>query len=174
MGNFDTALKFVLRNEGGYVNHDLDRGGATNYGITHKTLRKYRNKPVTIDDIKNLTMDEVKDIYRTMYWDTLYLDSVDVKLSTLVFDQAVNRGPKSACKQLQRILKVKADGSIGKISHTALTNYLDSYGSVLKLGMEYIKESQTFYVTLVKRRPNQIAFLHGWMNRTHEMMDVLI
>lgn len=39
---FDICLDEVLRQEGGYVDHPSDPGGATNMGITHKTLARWR------------------------------------------------------------------------------------------------------------------------------------
>jgi lysozyme family protein len=35
--SFAAALAFVLKHEGGYVDHPLDPGGATNRGITRTT-----------------------------------------------------------------------------------------------------------------------------------------
>ena len=38
---FETALLFVLKWEGGYVNNKYDKGGATNYGITQNTYNNW-------------------------------------------------------------------------------------------------------------------------------------
>ncbi|MEX0307413.1 MAG: glycosyl hydrolase 108 family protein [Ruegeria sp.] len=42
--NFNACLKHILKWEGGYVDHPKDPGGATNHGITHKTLASFRGK----------------------------------------------------------------------------------------------------------------------------------
>jgi lysozyme family protein len=39
---FNKALSFALRWEGGYSNHPNDRGGETNFGVTHAVYRAYR------------------------------------------------------------------------------------------------------------------------------------
>ena len=39
---FERALTFVLRWEGGYVDHPADPGGATNYGVTQRTYDAWR------------------------------------------------------------------------------------------------------------------------------------
>ena len=39
---FDACLAEVLKQEGGYVDNPLDPGGATNLGITRKTLAAWR------------------------------------------------------------------------------------------------------------------------------------
>lgn len=58
---FEEAVEFVLAYEGGYVNDPNDPGGETNFGISK---RAYPNV-----DIKNLTREDVIDIYRRDYWD---------------------------------------------------------------------------------------------------------
>ena len=52
---FDEALKFVLKQEGGYSNHPADKGGATNKGIIQSVYNRYRRD-------KNLSIRSVKDI----------------------------------------------------------------------------------------------------------------
>ena len=40
MSHFDTAIKKVLKHEGGYVDHKNDPGGATKYGISLRFIRQ--------------------------------------------------------------------------------------------------------------------------------------
>ena len=65
---FDRALPLVLAHEGGYVDHPSDPGGATNLGITRKTLARWRKvSPFTSlpkSEVKNLTEASVAPIYR--------------------------------------------------------------------------------------------------------------
>ena len=42
MAKFDVVIERVLAHEGGYVNHPKDPGGATNFGITQRTLTSIR------------------------------------------------------------------------------------------------------------------------------------
>jgi len=39
---FETALPFVLRWEGGFVDHPADPGGRTNRGVTQRTYDAWR------------------------------------------------------------------------------------------------------------------------------------
>ena len=39
--NFDTALKALLKHEGGYVNHPQDPGGMTNLGVTKRVWEEF-------------------------------------------------------------------------------------------------------------------------------------
>jgi hypothetical protein len=62
---FGRCVEVVLGHEGGFSDHPEDPGGATNFGITHKTLAEFRGvDSVTKEDVRNLTRDEAKEIYR--------------------------------------------------------------------------------------------------------------
>ena len=102
---WDSAINFVLEQEGGYVNNPFDKGKETKYGISKKA---YPN-----EDIKNLTLDRAKEIYYRDYWTRCKCDNLPDALSVAVFDFAVNSGVKTAIKKLQIALGVKADGIIG-------------------------------------------------------------
>lgn len=103
--SFKTAVKIVLDHEGGYVNHPNDPGGETKYGISK---RSYPN-----EDIKNLTIERVKEIYRADYWLPLEAFELGDTLTTLLFDMAVNMGKRRAARCLQDALGVMGDGIIG-------------------------------------------------------------
>lgn len=82
--NFDQAFEILLKHEGGWVNDQRDPGGETKFGIS-KTA--YPNI-----DIKNLTLDAAKIIYRSDYWDECNLDKLPSWCRYMVFDCAVNQG----------------------------------------------------------------------------------
>jgi hypothetical protein len=81
--NFDKAIKFTLKWEGGET---YDTGGHTKYGISK------RGHPDV--DIKNLTLAQAKAIYKKDYWDKLNLDEIRFgnAWAVVVFDTAVNLG----------------------------------------------------------------------------------
>lgn len=110
---FMKSIPLVLAHEGGYVDHPRDPGGATNLGITINTLRAYRGRPVTKDDVKNLTRKEAEAIYRKNYWQPIKGDDLPAGLDYAMFDYAVNSGVSRAVKELQRIVGVKQDGVMG-------------------------------------------------------------
>lgn len=103
---FDTALKAILKFEGGYVNDAKDPGGETKYGISK---RAYPN-----EDIKNLSLARAKEIYKADYWDVCRCDNLPDPLALFVFDCAVNQGTNTAIRMLQEVVGVKADGVIGQ------------------------------------------------------------
>jgi lysozyme family protein len=100
----DRALKTVLKWEGGYVNHPKDPGGATNMGITQKTLQGWRGAPVTAEDMKALTHKEAEAIYKARYWAACQCEALEFPVALMVFDAAVNHGPGRAARLLQEAL----------------------------------------------------------------------
>jgi len=116
---FAECLAVVLRHEGGFVNHPDDPGGATNMGITARTLAEWRGRPVTVDDVRALTRSEAEDIYWTRFWTRLRADSAPLGLDLSVFDFGVNSGPTRATRVLQNVLRVTPSGAIGATTFDA-------------------------------------------------------
>lgn len=114
--NFETALRHVLRFEGGYVDHPDDPGGATNLGITRATLAAYRGRPVSKGEVRALGHETARAIYRRQYWDTLRCDEMPAGIDLALFDSGVNQGTARASRLLQTALKVGVDGIIGPVT----------------------------------------------------------
>lgn len=130
--NLNKCLEEILRHEGGYADHPNDPGGATNMGITHKTLARWRRiSPwwqLPKSEIKALNQREVTAIYKARYWDRVAGNALPGGLDLTLFDFAVNSGPVRAIKALQRELKVRADGAIGPITRSALKAHIARTG----------------------------------------------
>jgi lysozyme family protein len=109
---FDQAFEKLIGHEGGYVNHPNDPGGETKFGISK---RAYPNV-----DIKNLTLDKAKTIYKSDYWIASGCEDVAVEIRFHLFDAAVNSGVGQAKKWLQVALGVEADGQIGPKTREAI------------------------------------------------------
>lgn len=120
--------KYVLASEGGYVNHPRDPGKATNMGITIATLRAWRGRPVTNEDVRNLSQEEALAIYKAQYWDTVRADQLPLGLDYLTFDYAVNSGSARAMKDLQRTVGADVDGVIGQKTLSKISNYIAENG----------------------------------------------
>ncbi|WP_084587840.1 glycoside hydrolase family 108 protein [Devosia riboflavina] len=121
---FERCLTEILRHEGGYVDHPSDPGGATNMGITRKTLARWRKVtpwtglPKTA--VAALTRNEAALIYRANYWNTAKAGSMPSGVDLALFDFAVNSGPDRAARVLQAALGVAADGEIGPVTLAAV------------------------------------------------------
>ncbi len=89
---FPAYMPQLFKHEGGYVDHPRDPGGATNLGITLKTLRAWRGQPVSKADVRALTKAEAEAIYRKEYWDRIGGDALLAGPDAMLFDVAVNSG----------------------------------------------------------------------------------
>lgn len=110
--NFDTAFDRLISNEGGYVNDLKDPGGETSWGISKRTYPGL--------DIKNLTRDQAKVIYRRDFWEPLGDAHPAIKFQ--VFDFAVNSGIQTAIRKLQAAIGVADDGHWGPLSSAKLAS----------------------------------------------------
>lgn len=156
----------IIEREGGdkYTNNPADAGGPTKYGITLRTLQRWRARPCTAEDVKNLTRSEARDIYHAYYVvEPRFTSIYDVPLRETVIDIGVNCGTDAATKMLQRSLGVEPDGVLGTQTVSALFA-CDPY----KVRRDLSKRLMMYYIDICKRKPSQLVFLSGWINRAWE------
>ena len=156
---FDDIIEVVLEHEGGYVHDPKDLGGETNFGITKRFYPDV--------DIKNLTKEGAKEIYKKDYWDKNKVDDLPDDLKYIFFDCCVNQGRGTAVKILQRAIngkggKLKVDGGFGPGTKAALAKYKPSLDRVRCYRLKH-------YYDLVNRKPEQERFLFGWFRRGLEV-----
>ena len=133
--NYQTAFDKVIGHEGGYVNHPSDPGGETKYGISKNTYSDL--------DIKNLTKDEARQLYRNDYWDKYKIYSIlDYFLAEKAIIAIVNIGPTNGIICLQRAVRavtgriLKEDGVLGSKTSSSInvcdeTSLIAAYKSEL-------------------------------------------
>ena len=139
---FEAALQKTLGYEGGYVEDDAGKG-PSNFGI---------NKSANPDiDVKNLTKEKARELYKKRYWDAIGGDALAAKnpaLATVAFDTAVNMG---VGKANQLVAKAKDDPST-------------------LLGLR-----QQHYDSLVKDNPEKFApYAKGWKARVADLATSVI
>ena len=186
MSRFNECFQKVLNIEGGYSDHPSDKGGKTNYGITEGTLNAaYKAGLVKHNDIKKLTVNEAKTIYKINYWDKSKCDELPIPLDYLVFDAAINHGIGGAGELLQksinRIMKaniVKVDGAIGPLTLGAVDKYLNQYKSNCTFPLEllchvFLLERVQRYNLAIAKDATQKDFIHGWLNRVRKNYEII-
>ena len=107
--NFDIAFERLIGHEGGYVFLPQDPGGETNWGVTLRVARENGY----MGDMRSLSREQAKSIYRTAYWARSGAESYDPAIGFQVFDTAVNHGIGNAIRFLQRAVGVADDGLVG-------------------------------------------------------------
>lgn len=149
MSHFSECVEVILQLEGGYSNDPYDPGGETKYGISKAAYPDL--------DIPNLTKADAILIYKRDYWQRINGDNLPPALALLVFDMAVNAGPKKAAQLLQRMVGATDDGVIGMETLAAVR-------------VPYSAQSLRFYtarrIDYYTRLPGWKAFGMGWTQRT--------
>lgn len=148
MKNFDQCFKWLLIDEGGYTNDPADSGGATNFGITIKDYRMYINPKGTPADVKKMTVDQAKRIYKSKYWDALGCDKLPSGVDYACFNYGVLAGIGRPKANLKRFADIKDPD---------------------KLIDAMCDEMKGFLQRLAARRPKDQRFLKGWMNRVDRL-----
>jgi len=151
--NIEEIIRHTIALEGGYVNNPKDSGGETKYGISK------RSYPTIV--IKNLTIEQAIDIYRHDFWDKINLSLLNnEKVASKVFDIGVNMGTGIPVRFLQQIVKAKEDGILGVDTAELVNN-----GNPELIVNELRKKQLQRYADIVIRKPEQIEFFKGWINR---------
>ncbi len=167
MPGFAQALPVVLRFEGGFVDDPVDRGGATNFGVTQKVYDAYRVKHrLGKVSVRDITTEEVESIYHTGYWLKGKCDALPWPASLCHFDATVNHGPRNAAKLLQRAVGAVPDGKIGPHTREAIGR-VPTY----RLTEHLLWERVRFYLKIVQRRPEQKRFIVGWLGRVLHLVE---
>lgn len=174
MSTFEKAFERLILVEGGYSDDPADLGGKTKYGITEAVARANGY----LHDVRDLTREQAKAIYKSQYWNTLSLDKVAAMAPTIaeeMFDTAVNCGVGKAGEFLQRALNafnreqkdypdLKVDGNTGPMTVSALHTFLLRRGlegeRVLHRALNALQGSR--YIEISEARQKNEAFTYGW------------
>ncbi len=171
----EQIIDAILEREGGYTNRADDPGGPTNHGITQQRLAEWRCRPVTADEVRGLSVEEARTIYRHAYIQGPGLGKIqDDSLRALLVDCAVLHGPRNAVRFLQRALGVADDGAFGDVTMGALWR-LDRKRLLWLVFAErvmFLGRIITDNLTDADRDgvPDNTEFAKGWLARVAAMM----
>ena len=121
---------------------------------------------IDVDDIKSMTVEEARHIYRVHFWDKYDYDKIDdFTVAARLFDMTVNMGAIQAGKIIQRALNqcghnLVVDGKVGPNTFAAI-NCTDSEA----LMAEIRNEHREFYLRLIEQKPHLAKYRRGWLRR---------
>lgn len=162
--NLVTVQKWIGLSEGGYVNNKKDHGGETNRGITQKAFDAFnRERDLPLKSVRQITRDEAEAVIKENYLDAVRFDELPAGLDYAMADYSVNSGPGRAIKELQKILKVSADGIFGNQTMVKVREFEDISLLVEKLCIARLKFMQS-----LKHWPD---FKNGWTARVMGKRD---
>ncbi len=133
-----------------------DKGGRTNWGISERAYPEYWKDGHVPDK------EDARQIYWHEYvtpWNSLI--GINEPLRICCIDDSVMSGVETAKKQLQEVLGVLVDGIIGTETINAVLAI-----SGKKLVKNYTVARTIRLARLVQKRPTDLKFLVGWLNRT--------
>lgn len=115
---FNNFLNCILEREGGYNPDDMGQPG--NHGILQSTYSAWLEKKGRSNrDVKDITMDEVRQIYYEEYYVASGAHKIkDAKLALYVFDTAVNCGVSIAKRFL-----AESKGDLDKFEELRIAYY---------------------------------------------------
>ena len=184
--NFSIAHAFTAKWEGGLSDDAADSGGLTKFGVDLAMMQDIASTqagrdtldrmgiilPVTRNTIKNLTETQAASIYRWQAWDALKLDQIPLRPAVVLYDAAVNSGPKQSVKFAQRGYNacvaygqpLDTDGIMGPKTLLAMKQ-----ADTDKILMAMLDQREKFFNDLVAAKPSQEVFLRGWLNRVTDL-----
>lgn len=167
MAQIEKLAPKIAKWEGGYVNDPLDKGGATNMGITIGTWKQVgydKNGDGDIDasDIKMLDKKDFSRVLR-QYWNRWKADSIsNQSIADILVDWVWGSG-KWGIIIPQRILGVIADGIVGPKTIQALNNadQKELFSKIFEARVKFLND-------IVRNNPSQKRFIKGWLNRLND------
>ena len=162
----------ILKWEGGYANDPVDRGGATNMGVTIGTATGYYKKGaknfdkngdgrITADDIKALTKEDFTYVLRK-FWDHCRADEINNQsIAEIIVDWAWGSGPGTAMKKMSRVLGLN---SSTKMTDEMLAK-INGWQPQEDLFNKIWHARESHFNGIVSNNPSQRKFIKGWMRR---------
>ena len=180
MASFEKAILNTFKAEGGYQADPKDNANyigknliGTNRGISAQGYYAYYKRIPTVSQMKNLTVEQAKSIFKGNYWDKIGGDFIiNQSVAELMFQYIIGSG-SSQLSDLKDIANsihgsdvlVENDAPFIK-SECEFINKLDQK----KYHAALIEWRLKWYDFVVQRNPDKIKFLQGWKNRlnTHK------
>lgn len=173
MADVNKLSPFILKWEGGFVNHPKDPGGATNMGVTIAVWKaqgydKDGDGDIDVADLKLITPVDAKKILKSNYWNRWFADQIQSQAVANTLVDWVWGSGAWGIRIPQRILGVKDDGIVGYVTLNAVNKAIkeDKAGFLKKLydaRFKYLKD-------IVKSNPELSVFLEGWNNRMNDLV----
>jgi len=164
MAQAELLIPFIKRWEGGFVNDPVDRGGATNMGITIGTFRQFFGNNRTVEDLKNITEDQWMHIFRRGFWDRWRADQITSQSVANILVDWVWASGVHGIRFPQRVLQVTDDGIVGPITLGAVNRT-----TPLEFFHEIRGVRKLFIFDIIKATPSQERFRNGWLNRINDL-----
>jgi lysozyme family protein len=183
MPSLRELLDDLIGHEGGFVDDPDDRGGTTNWGISLRYAKTVGDRDgdgkldldldsdgdVDGKDIKLLTRQQAEDLYIRDFLKGPNIDKAPDSIIPILFDCAVNHGPRVGIRFLQEVINmagfgpISCDGILGPTTLRWAQIAAREMGPFLVNAI--VEQRIAFYKMIIKNNPSQAKYRRGWMNR---------
>jgi lysozyme family protein len=165
-------LPFILKWEGGFVNHPNDPGGATNMGVTigvwkQQGYDKNGDRTIDVTDLKLLTKADVEMIMKKNYWDRWIADNIKSQAVANVLVDWVWCSGKWGIVIPQRLIGVSDDGIVGYLTLEALNETICK--DEKKFLQQLYKARYNYIDDIIRNNSKLSVFKKGWINRMKDL-----
>ncbi|WP_298676587.1 holin-associated N-acetylmuramidase [uncultured Lentibacter sp.] len=185
MKTVEEIAREIVAREGGFVDDPDDLGGATNFGVTLKTLRHLgldltRDGHIDVADVLALNQQDAVDIFIKHYFYAPQIHELPTALQATVFDMYVNAG-RNAISILQDVLgqmgyPLTRDGILGPATRAAAQDAARK--GAARLVDAYGIARREYYFRIADRRAQNRKFARtrrgtkgGWILRAEEFIS---
>lgn len=176
MADFNSIASKTFNFEGGYQNYSNDTANycngqliGTNHGISAVAYKGYYKKCPTVADMKNLTIEQAKTIYKANYWNPIQGDLINNQsVAHIFFDAHIasgGEGIKRIKKYINKyygVTKIPVTTSSLTVSDSVLINNADAK-KIFEIAKQGEIENRNYLAT---KNPSKYGmFLKGWLNR---------
>lgn len=167
-------MAYLLGDEGSrYTDDPDDSGGPTKWGVTQYLWSTFTDTIPTPEDIRNLTLFQVKPFYELLYWKPLGCDQIaDAGIAIAIFDVGVLFGVPAISYLVQDAAnlcggRLTQDGKIGPDTSTCLNAiardvFLASFHQLLMQRIERI----------IEKSPKDEKYRKGWVARIDRLLTL--
>ena len=165
---------FILKWEGGFVNHPNDPGGATNKGVTIAVWKsqgydKDGDGDIDVHDLKLINEADATNILKKNYWNRWFADQIESQAVANTLVDWVWGSGAWGIKIPQRILGLKEDGIVGYVTLNAVNKAIQKDKAAF---LKQLYDARYKYLKdIVARNPKLSVFLKGWNNRMNDLVN---
>ena len=181
MANYQSAIQKILKHEGGYSNHSMDRGKETYMGISRRWYPHWQGW-VLIDRLKKemtgkmpyshvFKSSALKEMVSSFYYKTYWLDIKanqirDQKLAEYMLDTTIMHGNQGKKIIQQGVNKqdagLKVDGKFGPKTVQAIQ---EAESCTLRVDISRLRLGHLNRI--IAKDKSQETFRKGWNTRVH-------
>lgn len=186
MAKVELLASIIFGWEGTWANDPIDKGGATNMGVTLDTWKscgydKDGDSDIDVDDLKLITkQDVVNKILKPHYWDRWKADQLKSQGVANILVDFVWASGAWGIKKPQKMLGLIPDGLVGNATLTSVNDYVTQeklFNKLKQIRIEFVNNivnsSIIAYEKIIGRKATpdellkntQLKFKKGWTNR---------